>query len=162
MRLPSNQGYGTVILSIVAAMGLRILPWSRDWILFNPDWILLIVIYWSLTRPKSFNIGSAWAVGLLTDALTGQILGHHALVYSVVAYIVVRFHVRIGLFRVPQQIMIVLCLLFLAQLVSFWSQNIQATGYASWTFWIPPCTGALLWPVVYVLLGGMHHKKKID
>lgn len=162
MRLTNNQGNSTVILSFVVAMGLRILPWSRDWVMFNPDWILLIVIYWCLCIPERFNIGSAWTVGLLTDALTGQLLGQHALTYSVVAYIVVRLHRRLRLFPISQQIFIVLCLLLLSQLLVFWSQNVQSSGYTNWTYWIPSCSGALAWPFVYILLGGLHYKAKID
>lgn len=162
MRFTTNHGNGTVIFSIVVAMALRILPWSRDWVLFNPDWTLLIVIYWCLTIPERFNLGSAWTVGLLTDALTGQLLGHYALTYSVVAYIVVRLHRRIRVFRLAQQILIVLFLLLLSQLLVFWTQNIQGTGHTNWTYWIPAGSGALMWPLVYVLLGGSQHQAKID
>jgi rod shape-determining protein MreD len=162
MGLTSSQGNGTVIFSIVAAMGLRILPWSRDWILLNPDWILLVVIYWCLSIPERFNIGAAWMVGLLTDGLTGQLLGHHALTYSVVAYIVVRLHLRIRVFRLSQQIIIVLSMLLLAQLLGLWSQNIQGSAYISWMYWIPSFSGALVWPLVYVALGGSQHQAKLD
>ncbi|MGH8551084.1 MAG: rod shape-determining protein MreD [Methylococcales bacterium] len=162
MRFTNNQGNGTVVFSIVAAMALRILPWSRDWVLFNPDWMLLIVIYWCLTIPERFNIGSAWMVGILADALTGQLLGQHALTYSVAAYIVVRLHLRIRVFRLAQQIIIILCLLLLSQLLVFWTQNIQGRGLTSWTYWVPSGTGALMWPLVYILLGGSQHRAKFD
>lgn len=161
MRLSHNPESFTVLVSIVLAMGLRILPWSRDWILFNPDWILLVVIYWCLTIPERFNIGSAWTVGLLTDALTGQLLGHHAFTYSLVAYIVVRLHRRIRVFRISRQILFILGLLSLSQLLVFWSQNIQGIAHPSWTYWIPSYSGALMWPVVYRILGGSPQGGKI-
>ncbi|MGH8551769.1 MAG: rod shape-determining protein MreD, partial [Methylococcales bacterium] len=151
-----------VILSIVLAMVFRILPCPRDWVMFNPDWILLVVIYWCLCIPERFNIGSAWAVGLITDSLTGQLLGHHALPYSLVAYIVVRLHLRIRVFRRSQQILIILCLLLLSQFLTFWSQNIQGLGYPIWTYWISSLSGALIWPVVYRLLGGPKPHAKIS
>ena len=162
MRLVNSQGNGTVILSIVVAMGLRILPWSHDWMLLNPDWILLVVIFWCLTVPERFNIGSAWAVGLLSDVLTGQLLGYHALTYSVVAYVVVRLHLRIRLFRLSQQVIVILCLLLFSQLIVFWYKNIQGVVYGDWTYWLPSCAGALMWPIVYVLLGGLQQQAKID
>lgn len=101
-------------------------------------------------------------VGLLTDALTGQWLGQHALTYSIIAYVVVRLHRRIRLFPLSQQIFIILCLLLLSQLLVFWSQNVQSSGDTRWTYWIPSCSGALLWPLVYILLGGLHFKAKIE
>lgn len=154
MRFSPSYGGGTILISIVLAMIFRILPWSFEWVLFNPDWILLVVIYWCLSIPERFSIGSAWTVGLVTDSLTGQLLGHHALTYSLVAYIVVRFHLRIRVFRHPQQILIVLCLLLLSQFLVFWSQNIQGFGYPVWNYWISSISGALVWPMVYRLLGG--------
>ncbi|MGH8558208.1 MAG: rod shape-determining protein MreD [Methylococcales bacterium] len=157
-----NHGSGAVLLSIVLAMGLRILPWSRDWILFNPDWILLIVIYWCLTISERFNIGSAWAIGLVTDVLTGQLLGHNALTYSLIAYIVVRLHLRIRVFRRSRQIFVMFCLLLLSQFLVFWSQNMQGIGYPIWIYWAPACSGALMWPVVYWLLGGSQYHAKIN
>ncbi len=153
---------GAVLLSIVLAMGLRILPWSHDWILFNPDWVLLVVIYWCLTVPERFNIVSAWAVGLVTDSLTGQLLGHYALTYSLVAYFVIRLHLRIRVFRPSQQILVILCLLLLSQFIVFWSQKILGIEYPIWNYWIPSCSGALMWPVVYRVLGGSQQHAKID
>ena len=144
-------------------MGLRIFAWPRTWVLLNPDWILLVVLYWCLMIPKRFNIGSAWTVGVLADVLTGQVLGQSALAYTLVAYIVVRFHLRIRLFRISQQTMVVFCLLLLAQVLGFWTQNIQGAGLSlNWMFWVPPWSGALLWPVVYILLGGLQHTAQIE
>ncbi len=161
MRFSTNQGNTRIIVSIVLAMALRILPWSREYYVYNPDWILLIVIYWCLIAPERFNIGSTWCVGLLTDTLTGQLLGQYALTYSIIAYITVRLHKRIRVFPISQQILIILCMLLLSQLVIFWIKNIQSSIVINWTYWIPSYTGALLWPFVFVLLGGIHHKSNI-
>jgi len=162
MNFRNSQGTEAILISISIAMLLRILPLPRDWLVFNPDWILLVVIYWCLYIPERFNIGSAWIFGLLTDVLTGQLLGQQALVYSVIAYIIIRLHQRIRLFPLSQKTLIILCLLLLDQTLVFWIQNVQNAVYSGWNYMIPAFTGTLAWPLVYIGLGGLHHRAKID
>ena len=152
MRLTSNHGNSTIILSVVVAMALRILPWPRDTLIFNPDWVLLVVIYWCLVTPERFSIGSSWFVGLLTDVLTGQLLGEHALSYAVIAYITVRLHKRFRIFPLSQQFLIVLLLLLLSQLLIYWSQNIQGNTGIGLSYWLPSFIGAMLWPLIFISL----------
>lgn len=161
MRLSKNQGNGIILFSIVVAMALRILPWGHDFSLLNPDWILLVVLYWSLMLPDRFNIGAAWFVGLLTDALTGQLLGQYALSYSLIAYIAIRLHQRIRAFPISQQILVILTLQLMSQLLIFWIKNIQGSVMINWTYWVPSFSGALLWPLIYLILGGVNQKIRI-
>lgn len=160
MRLTANHTNSTIILSIVVAMALRVIPWPRDTLVFNPDWVLLVVIYWCLISPERFGIGSAWFVGLLTDVLTGQLLGQYALSYAVAAYITVRLHRRLRVFPFPQQMLVVLGLSLLSQLLIYWSQSIQGLPRISSTVWIPSLVGVLLWPVIFVGLGHLGHKSR--
>jgi rod shape-determining protein MreD len=162
MNFRNSQRTKAILISILIAMLLRILPLPRDWLVFNPDWILLVIIYWCLYIPDRFNIGSAWIFGLLTDVLTGQLLGQQALVYSIIAYIVVRLHQRIRLFPLSQKTLIILFLLLLGQTLIFWIQNVQSPVYSGWNYMIPAFTGTLAWPLVYISLGGLHHSEKID
>lgn len=152
MRLTSNHGNSTIIFSIMVAMALRIIPWPRDALIFNPDWVLLVIIYWCLVTPERFSIGSSWFVGLLTDVLTGQLLGEYALCYAIIAYITVRLHKRFRVFPLSQQILFVLFLLLLSQLLINWSQNIQGRTGIELSYWLPSIVGALLWPVIFICL----------
>ena len=161
IRLATNHANSTIILSIVAAMICRAIPLPREMLIFNPDWILLVVIYWCLIAPERFGIGSSWFVGLLTDVLTGQLLGQYALAYAIVAYITVRLHRRLRVFPVSQQILIVLFLLLLSNLLIFWSQNVQGTPRMGPIYLAPPLVGALTWPLIFIGLGRLGHKSRL-
>ncbi|NJD06633.1 MAG: rod shape-determining protein MreD, partial [Methylococcaceae bacterium] len=70
-----------VCVSLAFAMVLRILPWPPQWLAANPDWVLLFVVYWNMAIPDRFGVVAAWTTGLFADALTGRMLGQHALAY---------------------------------------------------------------------------------
>ena len=72
MRL---TGLFWISLSIIIALMLTILPLPLWAAWFRPEWLVLVAIYWSIALPHRFNIGVAWLLGLLLDALSGTILG---------------------------------------------------------------------------------------
>jgi rod shape-determining protein MreD len=141
-----------VAVSLVLAMGLCILPLAEPWSLLNPDWMALVLIYWTLAVPDRVGVGTAWLTGLFADVLTGRLLGQHALAYAVIAYLSLRWYRRLRLFPVPQQCLWVLLLLLTSQLLVLWTQNVHAADRLLGAYWLPSLSGALLWPLVLMLL----------
>lgn len=138
-----------VALTIVLAMCLRIMPWSNTLELFNPDWVLLTLIYWSLALPERFGIFHAWTIGLLTDVLTGQLFGQHALAYSLVIYTCLKLHKRLRQYTLVQQVLFIFSTLLLSQLLFFFIKNLQHPIQLNTDFWLPVLTGTVCWPLVY-------------
>jgi rod shape-determining protein MreD len=133
-------------------MVLRIVPWPQTWLPYNPDWVLLFLIYWTMAIPERVGVGYAWCIGMFSDVLTGRMLGQHALAYAVVAYICVKWHRRLRLSPVYQQMVSVLMLLLLDHLLIFWTQHIRATSAIGFVYWLPALIGALVWPAVFQCL----------
>jgi rod shape-determining protein MreD len=141
-----------VVLTIVLAMALRIAPWSSSLELWNPDWVLLTLMYWSVAIPDRVGIFFAWTVGILTDELTGQLFGQHALTYSLIIYACLKLHKRLRRYPLLQQgAFIFVCLLF-SQLLFFFLKNLQHSLPMTNDFWLPIITGAVCWPLVFKLL----------
>jgi rod shape-determining protein MreD len=141
---------GVVIASLVAAMALRILPLPNPWFILNPDWMGLFLIYWIMAFPERLGLGTAWVTGLFADVLTGRMLGQHALAYSVVAYLALRWHRRLRFDPLPRQCFWVLVLLLVSQLLVLWTQNVKGADAVAWPYWLPALSGALSWPLVLV------------
>jgi rod shape-determining protein MreD len=152
--LPINNsfGFGRIILTIVLAMALRIVSWPAEINVFNPDWVLLVLIYWSLAVPERVGIFHAWTFGLLTDVLTGRLFGQYALAYSLVIYICLKLHRRLRQFPVIQQGLFIFFCLLLSQLLLFLVKNLQHPAQLKATFWLPVLTGTLFWPLVFTAL----------
>lgn len=151
--LQNNPSTALVVaVSLGVAMALRILPLPHGLFVYNPDWVLLFLIYWNMALPERVGVGYAWFVGLLTDVLTGRMLGQHALAYAVVAYFCVRLHRRLRLYPLSQQTLSALVFLLLSQLLISWTQNIRDSNAIGATYWLPSLTGALFWPMVFLML----------
>ncbi|MDD1627934.1 MAG: rod shape-determining protein MreD [Methylococcaceae bacterium] len=145
-------GLGRIILTIALAMCLRIVPLPEALAAFNPDWVLLTLIYWSLAVPERVGIFHAWTFGLLTDVLTGRLLGQYALAYSLVIYICLKLHRRLRQFPVIQQGLFIFFCLLLSQLLLFLIKNFQHPAQLHASFWLPVFTGTVSWPLVYTVL----------
>lgn len=152
MSLNSRQSFSVYALSLIIAMMLRIAPWPNFAKFFNPDWILLVLIYWSLAVPERVGIFNAWFVGLLTDVLTGRLMGQHALAYSIVIFLCLKLHKRLRRFPMFQQALFVLVALLISQSLLFWTDNIRNPLRYEAAFWLPVITGTLCWSSVYSIL----------
>ncbi len=148
----SSSGFGRIILTIIMAMCLRIAPWPGFLSSINPDWVLLVLIYWALAVPEHAGIFNAWTVGLLTDVLTGRVIGQHALAYILIIYCCLMLHKRLRQFPWPQQgLFIFSCLLF-SQMLLFWLKIIQHPAQLHASFWLPIISGTLCWPLIYTAM----------
>jgi rod shape-determining protein MreD len=146
---PQAAAMAGVMLSFILAMLLRILPFPLDWFAWNPDWLALVVIYWTLLAPDRVGIVTAWLVGFLADVLTGRLFGQHALAYAVIAYANLQVRQKLLVLPMLVQSFWVLLLLLLAQLLILWTQRIEMAESMRATYWLPSLTGALAWPLVF-------------
>ena len=142
-----------VVLSLVFAGVLAIVP-IPDWLeLWRPDWIALALIYWVIALPHRVGIVTAWTVGVLADVLEGTLLGLHAVVLTMTAYIGLTLYQRLRMFTPLQQSLTILMLIGTGQLVIFWVQAATGQNTAdNLAFVISSITSALMWPLVFVCL----------
>ena len=140
---------------------MRILPLPQEWFILNPDWIALFLIYWTMALPERVGVTTAWFTGLFADALTGRMLGQHAVAYSVVAYLSLRWYRRLRLYPLPQQCLWVLMFLLVSQVLIYWTQHIKNADTLTLAYWLPPLAGAVVWPLVRIVLRRVRRYYKI-
>ncbi len=137
---------------MLAAAALTVAPlptWLEAW---RPPWVALVLVYWCLMWPRYFGVGSAWLVGLLLDVLHGTLLGQHALALSVVAYLVLRFHLQMRIFPLWQLTMTVFALLAVNAFIVLWVDGLAGQGRLSLARWAPVVTGVILWAPVMAIM----------
>lgn len=163
----SHQGSGkfktTVLITFtfLIAILLAILPlpiWA-DW--FRPAWVALTIIYWAFALPFRFKLGAAWIIGLFMDLIQGTLLGEHALIFTVIAYLVIKFQKRMATFSILQRTLIVFSLILLNQLFFFLIQGLTGPLAITWRYWITPFITGLFWPWVYNILKSCQRRFRI-
>ncbi len=148
----TDYNWGRVISTLMLAMCLRIVPLPSALAAFNPDWVLLVLLYWSMTLPERVGIFHAWTFGLLTDVLTGRLLGQYALAYTLIIYLCLKLHHRLRQFPLIQQSLFVFFCLLLSQLLIFFIKTSQTQAQLAATFWLPIVSGSVCWSLVYAVL----------
>jgi rod shape-determining protein MreD len=133
--------------SALAGLTLSAVPLPHVLDLLRPDFLLLVIIWFALVLPRAGGLLFAWCAGLALDAFRGVVLGKNALAFVVVAYLVHRFHLRVRMFPLLHQTLVVLSLLWLYQFMLFWIDGVTGHPLTDWVRWLPVVTGALLWPV---------------
>lgn len=141
---------GTIVASLVGALLLDFLPWpDLRWV---PDFVALVLVFWCVRQPRLVGIGVAWALGLLSDAGNGVLLGEHALAYSLAAFIALWLSRRILWFGPALQSLHVALILLTAQAAQLVVRLAAGDAFPGWALFAGPLIGAALWPLASWLL----------
>jgi rod shape-determining protein MreD len=149
-----------IIASILVAMILTIVPVPAVVEPYRPDWVALTLIYWAITLPRTYSVGSAWLVGIILDVAQGTLLGQHALALCFIIYITAKFHLQLRVFPTSQMTATVFALLAMYQFLLFWINGVAGLHTEAVSYWGPVLTGTVLWPIVSVIFGGIRYRSR--
>lgn len=161
MSISSHQGGLIIVLSMLVALLLSIVPLPEALVLFRPQWVALVFIYWTLALPERVGVFTGFIIGLLLDVLQGTLLGQHALSLSLIGYITLFIHQRVRVFPLWQQSLFLLLLLLLDSMISRWVLGISDRPIDESRYWITPVIGAILWPWVYTILRDIRRRFRV-
>ena len=141
---------GTILGSLAAALLLDFLPWKN--VALVPDFVALVLAFWCVRQPRLVGLGAGWLLGLLIDVGNGVLMGQHALSYSLLAFAAITLSRRILWFPLWGQALHAAALLLFAQGVGALVRVATGAEFPGWTIAVGPLLGAVLWPLVSVLL----------
>lgn len=135
-----------IIFTLFAGLMLNLLPWSGWALTLRPDFVVLVLLYWSIRQPRALGFGTAWLMGLMMDVADGILLGQHAFAYILTLFVAFSLHRRIRRFGLWQQALHILLLLLLMQGMLLLVR--LTAGPALWgvDFFLASLTGAAIWP----------------
>ena len=152
MSKPAYHGGIVILASFGVAVVLTMVPIPDEWKFYRPEWVARVWIYWCLALPHRIGVFTGWTVGLLLDVAYGNLLGQYALSFAIMAYMSYLLHVRIRLYPILQQSLIILLLVALSQMIVLWIKGITGQTPQSWAYWTPSITSMLVWPWLFFLL----------
>jgi len=148
LLLPANPVFiwGSLLLALLANMvPLGRVPWM-------PDFLALVLVFWSVHQPLRVGIGAAFFFGLSMDVHQSALLGQHALGYTVLSFFAITIHRRLLWFSVPSQAVQVLPLFAAAHAIELTVRMLAGGVFPGLGILLAPVVEAMLWPVVSVIL----------
>lgn len=140
-----------IFTSLFGALLLNFLP-TAHWP-GVPDWVALVLCFWSIREPRHIGMGWAFCLGLAMDVADGAILGQHCFAYVLLAYFAAGQSRRILWFPLAQQALQIFPMLFACQLIQLLMRLLAGADYPGWGYLIGPLGATLLWiPATFLLL----------
>jgi rod shape-determining protein MreD len=147
-----------VAISALVALTLAILPLPKALDPFRPDFLVLVVFYWSIESPRAGGLTLAFIAGLALDVVHGVVLGQHALALTLMAAWATNFRLRIRVFSPVSQSLTIFAFLAGYQFILFWIDGATGNAVTSLGRWVAPVIGALLWPLTVGTLSRLHER----
>lgn len=156
------HSYWVIVASLFLAALLAILPLGRPLAWWRPEWILLVLLYWTIALPHRVGFTTALLTGLFVDVWEGAAIGQNMLSLAVAVTLAGLMYQRLRVFTLPQQASVVFLLAGIHQLVSQWVQSLQGVGAGGFSFLYPALTTALLWPLLMPLLRELRRSYRVN
>jgi rod shape-determining protein MreD len=150
--------YPLFALTVVLALVLSISWFPVGWFEFRPEWLGLIVFYWTFRAPAQFGIVMAWCLGLLLDILESTPLGVNAMAMALIAFLVLTVHHRLRMYPLPQQCLMVFLLVGINQMLVHFVKQLFGADTPGFSYLWPALTSAVVWPFVSGLLDSLNRK----
>src|SRR5690606_30378513 len=112
----SATSYPLFALSVILSLVLSISLFPVDWFEYRPEWLGLMVFYWTFRAPAQFGVIMAWCLGLLLDILESTPLGVNAMGMALIAFLVLTIQQRLRMDPLPQLCLMVFLLLWIKQM----------------------------------------------
>lgn len=141
-----------IIISIIIAAVLSILPLPPMIAWLRPQWVFVVLLFWWVHTPERVALGTAFIVGLFMDLLLGTLLGQHAAIFVLIAFILIRLLPQFGKLPMWQQGGVVWVLVMFNLALQYWVLDAVNQAPTNWLYWLSSITTALFWPVVTALL----------
>jgi rod shape-determining protein MreD len=147
-----------VVISIILALLMTMVPLPGWLDTYRPDWVALVLIYWTMMLPQQYSVGTAWLAGVVLDVAQGTMLGQHALALVAIIFLTSRFHLLMRVFPMSQLTLTVFALLAIYQFLLFWINGVAGVAAPAASYWGPVITGTLFWPLVTGILSGLRFR----
>lgn len=146
-----------ILLSYLFALVVDAMLFLNPSMSFLPPMTLLMVLYWSSHVVDRTYFVSAFVLGTLIDALYQTTLGAHALLYTLVVFMMLRIRLPFRTFPAWQQAFIIGFYLLIYQGLNtlFFTPVLEDELVVY--YWSMPAASIILWPILHTFLSRISH-----
>lgn len=139
--------------SLFLALLVNLLPWGDTLLLIKPDFVLVMLLYWTVHEPRVIGQGAGFSLALVMDVADSALMGQHALVYVIAIFLTQILRLRILQLRVGEQALHIGTILFASCLVTLLLNSMLGRQFPGVGLLTAPLLGALLWPAIRAATG---------
>lgn len=156
--MPTHKilAFAKVVLIFSIALFLEIIIWPQQLSGLRPSWLVMILIYWSISMPNTVSVGTAFIMGILWDVLLGTVLGVHSLVLSITIYFFARYHLLIRTLSVWFQMLLIMLWVLMIKISIFAIEYLLHGAHFQPQILWGVLFSAMLWPWLSKLLQKIH------
>lgn len=151
MKMGSAQARGLIIFSYIIALAFDISVLLDNAIVIIPPMTLMVLLYWCVHFLDKTHLFSAFVLGLLADSIYQTTLGSHALIFSVLIFIMLRHRLRFNAYPVWRQAFSIGIYMMFYQLINYIIFSPVLDHNDKFQFWSMPVIALLIWPLLSVL-----------
>lgn len=148
LLLPANPIF--IWSSFAVALLINMLPFAQ--VIWQPDVLLLVLVFWSLHQPEKVGMGIAFVFGILMDVHEAGLLGQHALAYCIASFFALRVGRRLMWFSASAQALQIFPILVGAHTLQMFLRMALGGVSPGWLLIMSPMLEALLWPLMSFIL----------
>jgi rod shape-determining protein MreD len=155
------NSYWVILSTFLVAFVLAVLPLPQ-WLLWaRPEWVALVLIYWTIALPHRVGPVTALVAGIMLDVLEGAVLGQNAFSLAVIALLAMAIYRRLRVFGLWQQSVVIFAMVGLNLLLCQWVQTLEGVVVRNRLFLLSALSSALLWPVVLHILRALRRNYQV-
>ncbi|MDO4877837.1 MAG: rod shape-determining protein MreD [Neisseria sp.] len=143
-RLPK----GMIASSFAVALLIDLMPFPVESYAWLPEWTAMMLLYWTINRPQTVGIITAFSCGILLDIGITSLLGLHALSYMLMTFFIHKYQRYIVLQSYGFQAVAVFVALMGNQIFLMLARLLYTHRLTGWLGLLAPLIGALLWPML--------------
>lgn len=133
-----------------------------DWLsAFWPDWIALILVYWSLYAPSRIGPVVGFIVGTMLEVLFAKTFGVLSLGLATLAFLVNISHLQLRVTSRWQQVFMVVFFVAIFKLMNLWFEGIVDGAKITASDWYSLLGNFVVWPFIHIALDELRRAFRI-
>ena len=134
----------TLILTLI----LTAVPWPLAGLGVVPHWGFLLIAWWGIARHYQFSMILAFLASIPVDVIYGTPLGFHALLFSVMTYLLSLSGTRVWQVNWLRQMVVIFPVLLVMMSLSYWARVLLGQDAHYGVLFLQSVTTAVAWPVM--------------
>tara|TARA_B100001250_G_scaffold414571_1_gene454016 strand:+ start:5059 stop:5535 length:477 start_codon:yes stop_codon:yes gene_type:complete len=135
------------ILFLIAFI-FSIIPLPDYLQIIMPEWIALLLFFFSLMNPERVGLFLALVLGIILDLFSGSLLGQHALSLLLPVAICLRLNLIVRVFPIWQLNVFIVIMLIIYEFILFWIDGVLSINIPISERIFPIISSVLVWPII--------------